>query len=151
MNSTIDYTASMGTKLEFTPIATDYSAAVYTQIIGVKEIPAIGGTPSTIDTTTLDNMKFETIIYGLMPALQFEFPFNMEDPSAEANIAIAWGQHLDSVLRHWRITYSNGVTIEYDSKSIVSFDTLPTNEIAKFIMYHAPVQEPNITIPTTSG
>ena len=143
----INYTASMGSKLEYS----EDNGTTWKPIVGLTAIPEIGAKPSTIDTTTLDNLKFETIIYGLMPAVEFEFLFNMEDPNVEANIATAWGQHIDGVVREWRITYSNGVTHKYKSRSICSFSELPTNEIAKFTMYHAPIEEIVTDIPGMSA
>lgn len=141
----MNYKPSAGSKLEYSTNGT-----TWTQMKGLKAIPAIGAKPNAIDTTTLDNEKFETNVLGLMPAPDLEFSFNMEDPSVEANIAVAYGMAQDKQVRQWKITYANGVTHTYSSAVNISFDELPTNEIAKFTMYHAPVDE-IVTSITTSA
>lgn len=136
------YSSSAGSKLEYS-----VNGTTWTPMVGLKSIPAIGAKPNAIDTTTLDNVKYETNVNGLMPAPELEFSFNMEDPRAEANIAVAYGMAQDKQVREWKITYANGVTHTYSSAVNISFDELPVNEIAKFTMYHAPVSEIVTTIP----
>ena len=62
-----NYSALNGSKLEYKDNST------YKQIYGLSSIPDIGGTPNRIDTTDLDNTKFETSILGLQPALELDF------------------------------------------------------------------------------
>lgn len=57
------YNALNGSKLEYSTTEN----GTYTAIKGLKTIPDIGGTPNTIDTTCLDNIKYETAINGLIP------------------------------------------------------------------------------------
>lgn len=64
-----NYHAFNGSKLEY---ATTQNGT-YTQIYGLRTTPDIGGTPNQIDTTDLDNLRYETAINGLMPAQQYEF------------------------------------------------------------------------------
>ena len=143
MPSTINYTPSAGSKLEY---STD-SGTTWNQIIGLVSIPAIGAAPNQIDTTSLDNMVYETFVYGLMPAPQLEFPFHMEDPSATANINTVLSL-VGQPAMQWKITKSNGITHTYSSVVKVSYDELGVDEIANFTMYNAPIGEIITVAPT---
>lgn len=41
-------------------------ASTWTQIPGVTELPEIGASPDTLETTTLDNLQYKTYIPGLL-------------------------------------------------------------------------------------
>ena len=81
------YTAYNGSKLEF---ATTADAESYTRIPGLRSIPDIGGEPTEISTTDLDNLEYETSMYHLKPAQRYNFDFNMQHPSVEANIKLVY-------------------------------------------------------------
>lgn len=140
-----NYSISAGSKLEYSAT----KEGTFKAIKGLLSIPQIGDTPNKIDTTTLDNLKYETNVNGLMPAPELTFPFNMQDPNAEANINVVHGL-ADGTVYFWKITTSNGITHEYSSSVVYSFDETPTNEIFKFTMYHAPLEEIKTTIPNGS-
>lgn len=135
------YTASKGSKLEY------QTGSTWTQVKGLLAIPEIGSEPNKISTTSLDNLKYETEVNGLMPAPALSFEFNMEDPEVTANINLVHTLSQDTTAKAWKITYSNGVTVEYNSKTIYSFNEVGVDEIAGFTMHHAPEGEPTITIP----
>ncbi len=141
-----NYTISAGSKLEY---ATSQGGN-YTKIAGLLAIPAIGDEPNKIDTTSLDNEKYETDINALMPAPSLAFNFNLEDPSATANIAVVHNLASTDTVYYWRITMSNGITHEYTSDVKYSFDEVGVNEIANFTMYHAPRTEIVTTVPNGS-
>lgn len=140
-----DYTISATSKLEYS--ATENGT--YNQIKGLKSIPNIGDEPSKIDTTTLDNEKFETEVNGLMPAVSLAFPFLMEDPKAGANITLVHSL-ADNTVYFWKITRSNGIIHTFKSEVKYSFNEVGVNEIANFTMYLAPVEEIVTTVPSTS-
>lgn len=141
-----NYTASAGTKLEY---ATTQNGS-YTRIYGLKSVPAIGDEPNKIDSTTLDNEKFETEVDGLMPAPKLNYEFNMEDPNAEANINLVDSLATTGNVYYWKLTYSNGIVHTYRSKVKYGFKEIGINEIAGFTMYHSPVEEIVTTIPSAS-
>lgn len=138
------YTASAGSKLEY---ATTEGGAK-TQIAGLLTIPAIGDEPNKIDTTTLDNLKYETEINGLMPAPNLAYEFNMEDPSATANIKLVHDLATAGTVYYWTLTLSNGVVHTYTSDVKYAFKEMGVNEIAGFTMYHSPQTEIVSTIGT---
>lgn len=140
-------TASAGTKIEYS----ETENGTYTRILGVKTIPAIGDEPNKISTTCLDNTKYETEIDGLMPAPKMSFDFNMEDPSAEANIKTVDTLATSGKSYYWKITKSNGIVHTYKSKVKYGFKQLDINAISEFTMYHAPENEIVTTIPTTAA
>ncbi len=139
------YSSYNGSKLEY---KTDET---WKQIPGLLKIPAIGGEPNSISTTTLDNTKYETEQYGLMPAVKLAYEFNLEDPSAEANIKLASDLEDAKSINDWRITYSNGITVEYRSKTITDIKEGQSGDLIKFGMYHNPISEPVRKIPTVSA
>lgn len=138
------YTASAGSKLEYATT----QGGTKTQITGLLSIPAIGDEPNKIDTTTLDNLKYETNVNGLMPAPSLAYEFNMEDPSATANIKIVDGLATSGAVYYWTLTLSNGVVHTYTSDVKYGFKEVGVNEIAGFTMYHSPRAEITTTVGT---
>ena len=139
------YSALNGSKLEVASTA----EGTYSQIYGLLTIPDIGGTPNKIDTTDLDNTKYETNILGLIPASEFDFEFNCEDPSNVANIKKVYDMAEADTDYYFKLTYSNGVVITFDSKVRITIQGGSSGDLQKFTMHLAPNSEPVITIPTT--
>ena len=139
------YSALNGSKLEVASTA----EGTYSQIYGLLTIPDIGGTPNKIDTTDLDNTKYETNILGLIPASEFDFEFNCEDPSNVANIKKVYEMAEADTDYYFKLTYSNGVVITFDSKVRITIQGGSSGDLQKFTMHLAPNSEPVITIPTT--
>ena len=139
----VEYTAMNGSKLEFKK----NGESEYTRIYGLSNIPDLGGTPNKIDTTDLDNEKYETNIMGLMPALELDFEFNMEDPSATANIKLASDLEDEDSVIEFKLTYKNGITAEFQSKVRTTILGGANGDLQKFTMHLAPESEPVITIP----
>lgn len=138
-------TLSAGSKVEYSSTEN----GTYTKINGLLSIPQIGDTPEKVPTTSLDNLKYETSINGLMPAPEMAFEFNMEHPQAGANINLVDALANGSVY-YWKITNSNGIVHSYKSDVTYSFNETAVGDIFKFTMYHAPQEEITTTIPTSS-
>ena len=146
-NSNKTYHAYNGSKLEYS--STENGS--YTRIYGLRNIPDIGGEPNEIDTTDLDNEEYETAIYGLKPAQKYTFEFNMMDPSATANIKIASDLE-DAGTDYWfKLTYSNGVTVKFESKVKTTLLGGNSGDLIGFQMHLAPKNEPTKTIPTNAS
>ena len=141
-----NYHAFNGTKLEYSTT----ESGTYTQIYGLKTTPDIGGTPAQIDTTDLDNTEFETAINGLKPAQQYEFEFNMEDPTATANIKLASDLEDAGTKAYWKYTLSNGIEISFQSDVKTTISGGSSGDLLGFTMTLSPISEPTIQIPTTS-
>ena len=140
------YSAFNGTKLEY---ATTENGT-YTQIYGLRTAPDIGGTPSQIDTTDLDNTEYETAINGLKPSQQYEFEFNMEDPSVTANIKLASDLEDAQTKAYWKYTLSNGIVVSFQSDVKTTISGGSSGDLLGFTMTLSPISEPTIQIPTTS-
>lgn len=141
-----NYHALNGSKLEYSATET----GSYTQIYGLKTAPDIGGTPNQIDTTDLDNTEYETAINGLKPAQQYEFEFNMEDPTVTANIYLAYTLEQAGTKAYWKYTLSNGIVISFQSDVRTTINGGSSGDLAGFTMTLTPISEPTITIPTSS-
>lgn len=139
------YSAFNGSKLEYATT----QAGTYTQIYGLKTAPDIGGTPNQIDTTDLDNTEYETAINGLKPAQQYEFEFNMEDPTATANIKVASDLEDEGTKAYWKYTLSNGIIVSFQSDVRTTINGGSSGDLLGFTMTLAPISEPVITIPTS--
>ena len=139
------YHAFNGSKLEYS--ATENGE--YTQIYGLLNIPDIGGTPNKIDTTDLDNLKYETNIMGLQPSIDLDFEFNMEDPNVNANIKVASDMEDSGLNYYFKLTYSNGVIISFDSKVRTTILGGGSEDLIKFQMHLSPNSEVVRTIPTS--
>lgn len=139
-----NYHAYNGSKLEYSSTEN----GTYTRIYGLRTIPDIGGEPNKIDTTDLDNTEYETNMYGLKPAQAYNFEFNMQDPSAEANIKLASDLEDSNDYYYWKLTYSNGIIVTFQSKVKTTILGGSSNDLVGFQMHLAPKNEPNKTIPT---
>jgi len=142
-----NYHAYNGSKLEYS--STENGS--YARIYGLKTIPDIGGEPNEISTTDLDNEEYETAMYGLKPVQKYTFEFNMQDPSATANIKIASDLEDADEFYWFKITYSNGIEVKFESKVKTTLLGGQSQDLIGFQMHLAPKNEPAKTIPTTAS
>lgn len=140
-----EFVLSAGGKLEFAPI-TNGTVGSYTKLAACSQIPQIGSAPDTIETTTLDNLKYKTYMPGLQDVGVLDFPFNLENPDAAANInTIA---SLDrNALYSWRITKSSGITHTFPSRPRYSFNEVGTNALETFTLHLLPEDEIVTVLP----
>lgn len=142
------YTAYNGSKLEYK----ESSGSSFTRIYGLRQTPDVGGTPNKIDTTDLDNLKFETAINGLQPAQEFDFEFNMEDPEATSNIYLVSQMEDSGKVYSFKYTLANGITIEFDSDVRTTILGGSTGDLIGFQMHLSPISEPVVTVtPAEEG
>lgn len=128
----------------------EYSATEdgeYKKIKGLKTTPDVGGEPNSIDTTDLDNTEFETNMPGLKPAQKYNFEFNMENPSATANIKVASDLEDSRKAYFWKYTLSNGILVQFQSKVKNTIKGGSNGDLNGFTMHLNPIGEPEITIP----
>ena len=140
-----NYHAYNGSKLEYSTTEN----GTYTRIPGLRSIPDVGGEPNSIDTTDLDNEEYETSMYSLKPAQKFTFEFNMQDPSVTSNIKIASDLEDSNNNYYWKLTYSNGIYIKFQSKVKTTILGGQTGDLIGFQMHLAPKNEAVKTIPTS--
>ena len=127
---------------------TDKNYHAYSRIYGLRTIPDIGGTPNEINTTDLDNTEYETAMLGLKPVQRYDFEFNMQDPNATANIKIASDLEDTDNYYYWKLTYSNGIVVSFQSKVRTTLLGGQSQDLIAFTMHLAPKNEPERTIPT---
>lgn len=139
-----NYSTMNGATLEYS----ETEDGEYTRIKGLKTTPDIGGEPNSIDTTDLDNTEYETSIHGLKPAQKYDFEFNMENPSATANIKVASDLEDSGKDYFWKYTLSNGIMAKFQSKVKNTIKGGSNGDLNGFTMHLAPKGEPAITIPT---
>ena len=73
----------------------------------------------------------------------------MQDPSAEANIKLASDLEDSNANYYWKLTYSNGVVLSFQSKVKTTILGGSSNDLIGFQMHLAPKNEPEKTIPTS--
>lgn len=139
------YSAMNGSKLEYSAT----QSGTYKRITGLATTPDIGGTPNTIDTTSLDNEEFETAINGLKPVQQYDFEFNMEDPSAESNINLVSALEESKTKAFWKYTLKNGIVISFQSDVAITINGGSNGDLIGFTMTLTPIGEPEVTIPNS--
>lgn len=137
-----NYSTMNGAKLEYS----ETEAGTYKRIKGLKNTPDIGGEPNEVDTTDLDNTEFETSQYGLKPAQKYDFEFNMENPSATANIKVASDLEDSKKEYYWKYTLSNGILVKFKSKVRTTIKGGSNGDLNGFTMHLAPIAEPTIKI-----
>lgn len=136
-----------GAKVEYSAT----QAGSYTQIMGIKTLPDFGSTPNKVDTTTLDNTKYQTSINGLIPALDLTYELNLEEAQASANIYKVHTLATSGTSYYWKVTMPSGVTIAYQSKVAYAIKGGSSEDLETFEMYHAPEGEITITVPSATA
>lgn len=134
-----------GAKLEY---STSEEPTSWTQIYGLKTIPDLDGDVNYVDTTDLDNTIQMTQILGLKSAVEYEFEFNMEDPSLTSNIYLASNLEDTGEVYKWKLTLPNKITYEFDSDVRTKIIGGQSDELIGFSMFLSPIAEPVKTIPT---
>lgn len=134
--------ATLGTKLE---VQVDNA---WKRIHGLASTPDFGGQPNKIDSTTLDNLKYETSVQGLQPAVEISYEINVQQLSdKDANLRIVKALADAGSTNKWRLTKASGVTFEYDAKTSISYNADDQAAIEKFTIYHDLKGEISVTLP----
>ena len=139
------YSVMNGATLEYS----ETEDGEYKKIKGLKTTPDVGGEPNQIDTTDLDKVEFETAMPGLKPAQKYDFEFNMENPSATANIKVASDLEDEGKAYFWKYTLSNGILIQFKSKVKTTIKGGSNGDLNGFTMHLNPIGEPERTIPVS--
>lgn len=141
------YRISAGTKLAYGALGTGGALpSTWTDLLGATEIPELGSAPEMVDSTTLDNLKYTTGVPGLIDLGTIDFPFNLENPSATANINVIAGLAEDTVYG-WQVTYASGIKVAFKSKPRYSFNAVGVNEIESFTLHLTPEDGLTVTLP----
>lgn len=139
---TLNYHSYTGTKLSFSKTL----EGAYKQVKGLKNTPDIGGDPEDIDTTSMDNKKFKTAIQGLQEVQKYNFEFNMEDPTAEANIKLVSDLEDSGESVYWKYELSNGIVVSFRSKVSTKIKGGSYSDLIGFSMTLCPIDEPEIDL-----
>lgn len=114
--------ASQGTKLEYSEDGNTWNA-----VGGVKTIPELGGSPQTIDVTTLSSTRQESI-EGLQQnqSLAFQCVYKGDNFKALADLS---GNHKQY---KWKVTFPDGTTATFTGSFVIKTDSLSTNAALSF-------------------
>lgn len=138
--------ATMGTKLEF---STD--GQTYTRVYGLASTPDFGGEPNTIDSTTLDNVEYETHVLGLQPTSVLSYELNMmalvEENEGIHNLTLIQGLADNKTVVTWRLTKASGVTFTYKAIAKIQYNADEQAAIEKFTMFHGLKSKIDVKIP----
>lgn len=148
-----EYKIMTGAKLEYCPLSNGEipQSPSWNQIIGLNSLPDIGTAPESVEATTFDDLVYKSYVPGLMDLDNLEFGFNLETPSATANITVVHGLVVADVQYGWKITYANGITIVFISKARETFTGGAPGELSKFSLNLTPANGLTITVPTLSA
>lgn len=139
--------ALLGTKVSYSTTEN----GTYTKINGLRSVPDIGGTPNTIDTTNMDNVKYETQIQHLFPAQQYDLEYDVEDPNVNSNIKVVSDLEDAGTICWWKIEYPTGITITFKSDVKTTILGGEQADLARFTAHLAPQTEPVRTVATTAS
>lgn len=143
------YGISAGSKLSYATI-TGGVVGTYTDLKGCTQIPDLGAAPEMVDSTTLDDLKYKTGVAGLIDLGTFDFPFNLEHPSATSNINVIAGLS-ESTVYSWKVTYASGVEVVFKSKPRYNFNAVGVNELESFTLHLTPEDGLTVTVPSVSA
>ncbi len=124
------------------------TAAAYTQLTGLKEIPEMNPAPDTIETTTLDETEYKTYVDGLKDlggALGFTFNLTQDFVTKWETLVSAYGVGKASSKATWFVVVIPGITKSLYFKGIPSKLGLPSvgvNSVLETTAYITPTGEP---------
>lgn len=114
--------ASQGTKLEYSEDGTKWN-----EVGGVKTVPEMGGSPQTIDVTTLSSPRQESI-EGLQQSQSLAFQCVYQGDNFKAMAALS-GNHKQY---KWRVTFPDGTTSTFTGSFVIKTDSYGTNAALAF-------------------
>lgn len=146
-----DYGIMTGAKLEYAEI-TQGTPGTYTKIVGLNNIPDIGSAPDNVDATTFDDLVYKSYVMGLQDVDTLEFGFNLEDPSATANIKVVHDLATDDddPVYSWKLTYNKGISVVFKSKCRYTLVGGQAGDLAQFNLVLTPLDGLTITVPSSS-
>ncbi len=135
-----DGLAGTGTKLSYSKDGTSW-----TDITDVKTIPAVGGTPQTIDVTTLADTR-QKQIPGIKQSSSLAFQCVYKGDNFKKAQAICD----NNVTYKFKVTYPDGMTAEFEGRATLAMDSLSTNAAVGFTITITVSDGPNFTPATTT-
>lgn len=127
--------ASQGTKLEYSEDGTAWN-----QVGGVKTIPEMGGSPQTIDVTTLSSLRQESI-EGLQQNQSLAFQCVYQGDNFKALAALS-GNHKQY---NWKVTFPDGTTSTFTGSFVIKTDSYGTNAALGFTITVTVSEGPDFT------
>lgn len=141
--------ATMGTKLEYS-LKEDFTDPV--RIYGLASTPDFGGEPNTIDSTTLDNIEYETNVLGLQPSNVLSYEINMMALVSENkgihNLTLVQALVDSKTPAYWRLTKASRVTFTYQAVTKIQYNADEQSAIEKFTIFHSLKSKITVKIPT---
>ena len=127
--------ASQGTKLEYSE-----DGSAWNQVGGVKTIPEMGGSPQTIDVTTLSSPRQESI-EGLQQNQSLAFQCVYQGDNFKALAALS-GNHKQY---KWKVTFPDGTTSTFKGSFVIKTDSYGTNAALGFTITVTVSEGPDFT------
>lgn len=119
-----------------------YSVACF-----IKDVPALGGEPETIDTSTLANEYLETSMIGLQSASNLTFNYNFSDEvvSGTNPYSTLKGMAETDNEYEWCLLLQNGDTFTWVGKPTTWLDGFGVNEVVPCVLSISKSTEPKYT------
>lgn len=127
-------------------------SGTYTALVGLNSIPDILNEPDTVESTTFDNVKYRSYVPGLQDLGTLTFGFNLEDPTATANIKVIhdMANAVGDPSYFWKLTYKQGITVSFKSKCRYTLPGGTPNDLSQFNLVLMPETELVVTVPTAT-
>lgn len=146
-----EYKIMTGAKLEYCTLTNGEipQSATWTKIIGLNNIPDIGSNPDTVEATTFDDLVYRSYVTGLQDLDALEFGFNLEAPSATANISVIYGlaTAAGDPSYGWKLTYESGITVTFISKCRYTLAGGAPGDLTEFNLNLTPQNGLTIVVP----
>lgn len=123
------------------------TGTTYTDLVGLKEIPELGGDPEKVEVTTLADTakKYE---YGVTDYGDLEFKFNYDNSSADSPYRVLRGLAADKTKTEFELTLIDGTKFTWSAIPNVKLGGGAVNGLIEFTLKMALQSEIVPTDPT---
>ena len=111
----------------------DTSEGVFTDITGLKSVPALGASKEKVDVTTLADGNYK-YINGIKDFGDLEFKFLYSNSGTESNYRICRGLEEAGKVVEWKVSFPDGTSFEFSGEPSTTIDGQSVNSAITFTL-----------------
>lgn len=122
-------------------------ATTYTKIDNLQEFPDLGGNPSTVDVTTLEDSMMH-YINGLKDTGELTFTFLYDNSGASSNYRVIRGLEEDGAVVAWQVSFPDTTKVAFTGQVTTNITGKGVNEALQFTATIAINSDMTVTNPS---